>query len=950
MNPISFKKLFSILSGILLGVGLAYAIPAKPGLLEYPMSDGTTLMVTLHGDEYSSYYMSEDGYVLMPGKGGDLYYAALKDGELVCSVVKSTPKGSRPVSEVSFIESLDKSEILATARRVDVEQRAVAHARHKAAETKGVELISSYPTVGSPKALILLVQFKDIKFRTTDPLASFNAMTNERGYSLNGATGSAFDFFYDNSSGLFTPEFQVFGPVTLDNNESYYGEAEGQNYDKQAWKIVTEGCRKLREMHPDLDFSEFDNDGDGFVDNVYVYYAGYGQNSGAESWTIWPHAANVYTYYGANEVYNGVKLGNYACSNELTGTKGSEMQGIGTFCHEFSHILGLPDLYPTNYSGAFTPGSFELMDNGSYNNNGKTPPFMSAYDRLAVGWLKPRELSGPETVTLSSIDNNEALKINTAKADEFFLLENRQLTGWDTYLPGHGMLIWHIDYDPVTWGDNKVNCNTSHQGVDLVEADGILTESTRTGDPFPGTAHVTSFTKNSSPAMSTWTGIDPDMPITDIRESDGLITFKIKGGGERIDPVVATAATDITAVSFRANWIGRPEITTYEVDLCKGLEVSPISTVTVKNATNWLFTGLEPSTDYRYQVRAVDGDLKSVDSNDISVTTADPSFDMLTAVACDPINVYGTEFTAVWQPLENADDYELTVYSKDVVDPKVYKADFSGGLNELVPDQWFTNGNSTDSRSGYFGEARPSLKLANNRDQIQTPVFESDVNYIKFWYRGNGTAETDHIDVEGLLNNAWQTLHIITPINNAAGQIFELGTQNSSVKMPVGVKSVRVIFRKSNLGSMCIDDVEVGAGGSYVPVYVNDYNPFHAGTALSAKVVDLKPSTTYYYVVTGVSSDIKSLPSEEIAVTTASTVAIDSIEMDDDTTVNISIVPDGVIVTNGDTVDHRVSCVTPAGVTFFTGVVKACATEHISLPHNSFFIIKCGGKIAKVLR
>lgn len=531
--------------------------------------------------------------------------------------MKAAVKQGRSVNDIRFIESLDRDAILSVAKSTDASVRKQQRAARRAASGKAVELISKYPTIGSPNALILLVEFADVKFTTPNVLEAFENMTNKEGYDFNGATGSAKDYFFENSSGLFTPNFVVMGPITLDNKEIFYGEQESAMgaYDKQAWKMVTEGCQKLHEQHPELDFSQFDNDGDGFIDNVFVYYAGYGQNSGAPTWTIWPHAANVYTYYNAVVELDGVKLGNYACTNELKGTEGNVLTGIGTFCHEFSHILGLPDLYTTNGSGAFTPGPYELMDVGPYNNGGNTPPYMSAYDRMSVGWLKVRDLSGPETVTLNSIASNEAVRIPTAKEEEFFLLENRQLTGWDSHIPGHGMLIWHIDYDPVTWSSNKVNTNISHQGVDIVEADGIPTDSTRMGDTFPGTSRATQFTNSSTPAMRTWIGIDPDMPITDIKETaDGIISFKVKGGGTRLDPVTATDATDITAIAFTANWTGRPELDTYEVDLCKGMEVVLFTTVKVRNATSYTFTGLEPQTTYRYTVRAVDGSRKSLDS------------------------------------------------------------------------------------------------------------------------------------------------------------------------------------------------------------------------------------------------------------------------------------------------------------------------------------------------
>lgn len=947
-----FKNIKQFLMAALLGcatVGVSFAIPAKPGMLEYIQPDGTVLHVTLSGDEHSSYYKTSDGYVVMPDGSGALCYATLRtNGDVVRSKVRANDV--RGVEEVRFVDQIDRNGVLAAVRANDASLRMQALERRSRAKRRGVELITNYPTVGSPKALILLVEFKDIRFSTPDTRNAFNDLINKKGYDHNGATGSAYDYFYDNSRGLFTPDFQVYGPITLDQNEAYYGAAEGQAYDKQAWFMVTDACTKLHEQNPELDWSQFDNDGDGFVDNVFVFYAGYGQNSGAPSWTIWPHAANVYTYYGINLEFNGVKVGNYACTNELLGTTGTTRTGIGTFCHEFSHILGLPDLYSTNNSGSFTPGTFELMDVGPYNNNGNTPPNMSAYDRQSVGWMKLRDLSGPETVALEEIGKGEAVKIPTAKAEEFFILENRQQTGWDKYIEGHGMLIWHIDYDPETWSSNTVNNSTTHMGVDIVEADNVPSAGTRGGDPFPGTSRVTTFTSTSTPAMRTWIGVDPEMPVTDIRETDGVITFKVKGGGDRLEAVAATAATDITATSFVAHWNGRPEIPVYELDLCRGREVVPMATYTVKGATEYKITGLTASTDYRYVVRAVDGDRKSADSNEIGVRTGDPTFDMMTAKAYSAINVYGTAFTARWEAMAGADGYELEVYSKNISDPTKYTADFTavGSSTDLVPDGWYTNSTSTLSLSGYYGAARPSLNLSNNGAQVMTPVFSDDINYVQFWYRGRGTSSVAHIDVEGLVNNAWVKLHSILPLNSTTGTTVKVG-DGSDALMPVGVKCVRIVFRTTDGTSAAIDDIVVGAGGKYTPVYVEGYNPMSTGAVTECLVTGLRNNTTYYYKVKGVDGQLRSIASDEIPVTTSLTGGIDDAGMQEGITEIITVAEGLEFRNNGDKATVA-EVYAPDGMAVARITVVAGGNAVLALDSNCVYIAKFGDAIAKIVR
>lgn len=185
-------------------------------------------------------------------------------------------------------------------------------------------------------------------------------------------------------------------------------------------------------------------------------------------------------------------------------------------------MLGLPDLYATQYPtpAPFTPGSWDTMDQASYNNNGRTPALYSSFERYALGWVEPTEITGTLNGKLNPLaDANECYVINTANSGEYFILENRQQKGWDKYIPGHGMLIWHIDYLRTIWDRNSCSNNANHQYVDIEEADNIKTEATRDGDAFPGSANVTSFGDNTTPSMVTWTSQRLNMPITDIKES-----------------------------------------------------------------------------------------------------------------------------------------------------------------------------------------------------------------------------------------------------------------------------------------------------------------------------------------------------------------------------------------------------------------------------------------------
>jgi len=853
----------------------AHAVPANPYPVEMAMPDGSSITVRVCGDEHYHYYMSADGHVLLPDGEGFLRYAEVDAaGRAVCSAVRAHDAAARDAAEAAFVGSLDSSRVKAAVASRRAEAR-------KAVMAKGAgfsELLTNYPSIGSPRGLILLVEFSDQAFVTQNARTEFTRLMTEHGYDYNGATGCARDYFVDNSRGMFTPKFDVYGPVTLPHPMSYYGQETGNLHDINPYRMVADACELL---DGEIDFSQYDEDNDGWVDNVFLFYAGYGQNNGAPSHTIWPHAANIFTYGGISLVLDGVQIGNYACTNELQGVSGVVRTGIGTFCHEFSHVLGLPDLYATDGSSSFTPGQFELMDVGPYLNAGNTPPYMSVYDRMCLSWVNPRELTVGETVVLKSFDDadpttdDEALLIKTVSDNEYFLLENRQQTGWDSYIPGHGMLVWHIDYDAELWRKNWVNStsHSQHLRVDIVEADGMANLETTSGDPFPGVNNVTSFTDNSTPAMKTWTNVKVGKPITNIHEQDGVISFDILGGGERIEAVTALAATDVTPLGFTANWTGRSEIFVYEVDVMRRDEVVPLATYTKQTASladcSLAIAGLQPSTDYYYVVRAVSGDRKSANSPRVYVTTAAPTFDMYRAAALDAADVRATSFTARWEALAGADNYLLNVYTKEYNEPKRDAVDFTDGLN--LPDGWYTNSNKTSGMAGTYGEARPSLCLSSDGELLQSPTYADDISRLTFWYKAAaGTAGTLRMELLGAAGT-WSALDEID-LSASAGT----AAKYESPAIEPGSRGVRLTFAKT-AGSLYVDDVVVAHGAAATRVCVAGYDSREAGNSTACAVEGLSPETQYYYTVVACSGSLRSMESDEVAVKTGSSASVDEI-------------------------------------------------------------------------
>lgn len=507
------KKLYAFAIGAL-SAGLLMAMPAKPGLRTVVQPDGSQIEIKVIGDEFLHFTTTADGLLIARDNDGFYRIAEIApDGALISSgLAIGSPEGN--VAAI-HLEDLDTDEIFAK-----------RNSKRKAPQSGLGLAMDSYPTLGSPKGLIILVEYEDVKFNSSyDAKDYFNDMINGENFTQFKGTGSALQFFTDQSRGKFTPSFDVYGPVTLPNKMSYYGGNDRYGDDKNPHLMVTHAIDIL---DADVDFSLYDTDKDGIIDNVYIIYAGQGEADYGDEDTVWPHSWNV-TYAGINKRVDGKLIGPYACSNEWDK---SSPNGIGTFVHEFSHVMGLPDLYHTQAIVYYTPMAYSVLDDGPYNNEGRTPPNYGAYERNALNWEEPIMLNHPMSVELGEISTGSFALIPTERDSEFFLLENRQQTGWDKYIPGHGLLIWHIDYNPSIFSNNVVNNTRTHQYVDIEEANGNPGERTQSGYTFPGTTGKTEFTSETSPALVSWSGNKINLPITNITEKDGMITFDVAGGGE----------------------------------------------------------------------------------------------------------------------------------------------------------------------------------------------------------------------------------------------------------------------------------------------------------------------------------------------------------------------------------------------------------------------------------
>ena len=521
-RKVSYKYL--IFGALALTASSAFAVTAPEGYVEALQPDGSTLLIRQVGDAFNHVTYSVDGYPLTCDEEGFYVYADIdKDGNICSTGVRAYDPEMRSVQDQEYIGKLDKKEI---EKAFFLESQSAK----AGISTLSVGLTSTrFPSTGDGKSVVILVEFSDNEFTIENPKEFYTEMLNGEDFTYNSATGSVRKYFSDNSCGAFTPGFDVYGPVKLQLPMKYYGGDTASTTDDKAFMMVIHACEKLDN---EIDFSQYDYNDDGYIDNVYVYYAGYGQHDGGGNNAIWPHSWDIEYGTPLNFSYDGKRLNHYACSNELRKSD-NLADGIGPFCHEFSHVMGLPDLYQTDYSKgtAYTPESWSLIGAGSYNNKSRTPAGYSAYERYALEWMTPETFTTPGEYTLEPISSsNKAYIVPTENENEFFLIENRQREGWDAYIPGHGMLVWHIDFDQYTWDYNEVNCDPRHQRVDIVEAD--PTSNTHSKDSFPGRSNVTSFTATTNPAFVSWNKKPTGVEFTNIREEGENLVFTVSLPGQ----------------------------------------------------------------------------------------------------------------------------------------------------------------------------------------------------------------------------------------------------------------------------------------------------------------------------------------------------------------------------------------------------------------------------------
>ncbi|MDR1725910.1 MAG: M6 family metalloprotease domain-containing protein [Bacteroidales bacterium] len=568
------KFLNLLLLGAMLFTQTMFAVPAKQGVISITQQDGTNIDVYITGDERISWYKTTDGYTLLVNSQGILEYAVLDNqNNLVPSGIKARNVDERSLADISFLSGLKTHLDYSNAQKKQLHEIAKEmfdfdDNRNKSQGIEGV-------TVGRRKALIILVAYQDVPF--TYSREQFDNLFNQVNYNVGGAAGSVRDYFLASSFGKLELEPTIVGPYTLPNNRAYYGAhtSNGGN-DQNARQMIIDACSAA---DFEVDFSQFDGNGDTYVDGVHVIFAGLGEASGGPAESIWPHRGELITPIQ----YDGVKVRDYSCSAEKRSN--NQIAGIGTIAHELGHVLGLPDYYDVDYSGTKTIGSFDIMDNGSYNNNENNPPLYCAYSRMALGWVEPYVLESDMNMDITSLpiwDSNEIFLIKTSTDKDYFLFENKQLNNiWDNYIYGDGgiamsypggLLLTHVNQSQVNWGlllegfGNRVNTNPLCPGFRVVRADniesgytnssGVFTSTNVHTDVYPGYNNISDFWANNGaePTGENHSILDALAHVHNIvRLSNGNITFKVGQGSEYANETVTSPATNIQNTSATLN-------------------------------------------------------------------------------------------------------------------------------------------------------------------------------------------------------------------------------------------------------------------------------------------------------------------------------------------------------------------------------------------------------------
>lgn len=739
-------------------------------------------------------------------------------------------------------------------------------------------MVASYvPSTGTLKIPVILVNFTDLEFTLEMPLEKFDDLFNGDGGSNPQATGSVATYFRESSNGALILQYDIYGPYNLSQKMEYYGGNTGNSVNKGAQSLVKEAVNLAK--NAGIDFAQYDNNGDGYIDNVSIVVAGHNEAEGGGANTIWPH----YSVLNSSPNINGKYISGYLMISEYRGNKGNVQAGIGTYCHEFGHALGLPDLYNTVSSDTYTVGDWDIMCSGSYNNNGTTPPSYTAFERFAMGWLIPEQLDTPKNYTLSPIEtSNKAyliandthnLKPLSPNPTEYFLLENRQKVGWDANsgaLVGTGLLISHITFNKQKWDYNTFN-NSEPLGFAIVSAGVAKPIKSTAADLFPGTANIT----NWVPAYNN--GIElTEQAFSNIKiANDTDISFRYGKQGdygfffmpESLPQLITTYETDVVE---------------YGIDTISVLLKGILSAYSISCTSYFEFSLDGGATWFNYkQSQILNAPQQGIDSISILVRYAPTkqscdiyrgyltfeSEDMIYSnqmplsgssprpiyisqpQLLEPEDIASTSFTINWEPQDDADFYYITLYTI-LPEPDIYRQDFETffTITQIQNEGWSANFVQQISTVAESGKA---ILFSKTGQQITSCSFPNYPTKLNFWlsntYTTTATAETPGgtLLVEGLDKEGhWQIINLLK-ISSTTKNLF----REFLFSDEEAYTQFRFTYQHNGgNGGVVIDAFEVETKETYQYI-CRDTEREVSGKMSKAIIRELQPSTTYYFAV-----------------------------------------------------------------------------------------------------
>jgi len=685
------RKILPLICALCLCTNL-FAAPARPGTIRLRQPDGKIVLAVQKGDEFYHVLTDLEGHALIKDANGYFCYARYEaDGTKVSTgwVVG----GKTPSSVLSESMSIPHDILQAKAaekRSLTEDQRAVIATQNRA---KAPEKASE--DVVKKKCIVILANFSDTTMKYTQ--SQFEDMFNQSGYNFQGAKGSVIDYFKDQLDNYeFT--FVVSPIVTLPNSQKYYGE----NNDELSYQAVVDACKLANDY---VDFSQFDGNGDKEVDNIFFIHAGTDEAESGNTDAIWAHQYFLRYTKARNVVLDGVRLNTYTICSELALRSDGRfrMATIGTFCHEYGHTLGLADMYDVDGTGS--EGRSEalnyytgIMDCGCYNNDGVTPAHYNAIDYDTLGYGDCEELS-TGSYELEPISKNlKYYKVPSEVEGEYYLIECRDNKGWDAYIQGKGMAIYHIDRsnNPAgvgsngremsaanRWINNAVNDNPNHQCADMIEPDYKSPSAKKAFFPWN---NANSFTPITQPGFLFWSGAASPLSITDIKlESSGNVSFNVSRSGDIIKPSIVDYKETVYQTTASLSFACSEESSISYAIVNWGIKGAEQKEEKLEHGTDGRFSlsleDLTPGTEYSFSIQILfPGGIESESLEKVLATY--------------PVDKHGEPYIFMGDVKQNADG---TFDSGTKLPFVVFNTE---GVDDI---RWYLNGTSVyPGKDGYY--------------------------------------------------------------------------------------------------------------------------------------------------------------------------------------------------------------------------------------------------------